>query len=126
MHTPLGAAFAACAEHILGSRPSLHVFDVTPDVDTVNLGTRIRDCITEATETGSIVLCDLYGATPFNIAQNAVAQARAAGGKACLLTGANLNMVLKALTERLENPGTLRDSARDGAERGIVSIGDQC
>ena len=35
MHKPLGAAFDACAAHILGRTPDLQVFDIEPDADPV-------------------------------------------------------------------------------------------
>ena len=31
MHQPLGSAFTACAQHVLGRVPDLQVFDIAPD-----------------------------------------------------------------------------------------------
>ena len=124
MHEPLGTAFARCAEHVLGSPQSaLHVVDVVADADVERLSVHLSGLLRNAPESGSLVLCDLYGATPFNVAQRAIALAREHGAKACLLTGANLNMILKALTDPCADPDVLRDSVRCGAIRGIVDSG---
>lgn len=124
MHEPLGAAFARCAEHVLGSPQSaLHVVDVVPDADVEQLSAHLNELLRNAPESGSLVLCDLYGATPFNVAQRAVELARSQGVKTCLLTGANLSMILKALTDPCLDPDALHDSVRLGALRGIVDSG---
>ncbi|HUH39932.1 MAG TPA: hypothetical protein VL024_03575, partial [Castellaniella sp.] len=73
-----------------------------------------------------LVLSDLYGATPFNIATEALRQASALGLPSHLLTGTNLCMVLKALTDQQENPETFSERVRQGAVRGIVNADDAC
>lgn len=124
MHKPLGTALAHCAEHVLGSPQSaLHVVDVVPDADVETLSARLSVLLLKAPDSGSLVLCDLYGATPFNVAQRAIALARQQGAKTCLLTGANLNMILKALTDPSADLDVLRDSVRCSAVRGIVDSG---
>ncbi|HUH59039.1 MAG TPA: PTS sugar transporter subunit IIA [Candidimonas sp.] len=121
MHEPLGAAFASCAEHILGQVHELSVFDVAPDAQTeqlvADLSQRLLDNANEAT----LVLCDIFGATPFNIAKQAINRANEHGLTAHLITGTNLCMVLKALTDQQDNPERLSESVRMGALRGIVN-----
>ena len=124
MHEPLGAAFVRCAEHVLGSPQSaLYVVDVVPDADVEQLSVHLNELLRNAPESRSLVLCDLYGATPFNVAQRAVERARSQGVKACLLAGANLSMILKALTDPNLDPDALHDRVRLGALRGIVDSG---
>jgi len=120
MHAPLGEAFASCAQHILGAPPALTVLDVQPDA--------VPDaCVAQLTQTmrahdgGTLILCDIYGATPFNIASRAVKQATGQGLTAHLITGTNLCMVLKALTEQRDNPDALSEKVRLGALKGIVN-----
>lgn len=125
MHNPLGAAFAQCAEHVLGGPQSaLHVMDVAADADLERLSLRLLELICDAPDPGSVVLSDLYGATPFNVAQRAVISAHEHGATACLLAGANLNMVLKALTDPSVDPDVLRENIRCSAFRGVVDSSD--
>ena len=49
---------------------------------------------------GVLVLTDLIGATPANIAKRAVADAQAQGIQCCVLAGLNTPMLLRALTYR--------------------------
>ncbi|NYT64949.1 PTS sugar transporter subunit IIA [Alcaligenaceae bacterium] len=120
MHEPLASAFKGCAQHVLGELPDLIVFDIPPDADTEVSAVAIRDSLLRSADNSSLVLCDIYGATPFNIAQSAVKQANSAGGDAHLLTGANLCMVLKAVVGSREQAATLSEVVRLRALTGIV------
>ncbi|KAA0911648.1 PTS sugar transporter subunit IIA [Pusillimonas sp. ANT_WB101] len=119
MHEPLGSAFASCAEHVLGHKASLDVFDVAPDADPEAEVTRLARLLRQENEP-MLLLCDIYGATPFNIAKRAIRLVAGDGMVAHLITGSNLCMVLKALTEQQEKPDKLSESVRQGALRGIV------
>jgi PTS system ascorbate-specific IIA component len=121
MHAPLGSAFASCAEHILGHEADLTVFDVEAGDDPDAVARRLATLLGHACGEATLILCDIFGATPFNIAKQALKQAGMGGAKAHLVTGANLCMVLKALTEQHENPDKLSESVRLGALRGIVN-----
>ena len=127
MHDPLGAAFQACARHVLGYVPDLAVFDVVPDADPDAQTAQVLDWMRLGdADQPVLILCDLYGATPFNIAARALRQAQADGRAVHLLTGTNLCMVLKALTEQQENPESLSERVRQGALRGIVNADPPC
>jgi PTS system mannose-specific IIA component len=121
MHEPLGAAFDACAEHILGKKPQLTVFDVAADADPDELSVRLARTLLDEAKQPTLILCDIFGATPFNIAKRALKLATERGMVAHLITGTNLCMVLKALTEQQENPEQLSKTVRLGALRGIVN-----
>jgi PTS system ascorbate-specific IIA component len=122
MHEPLGSAFAACAEHVLGQEdPDLTVFDVAPDADPDRLVSTLAAELLKNPHEATLVLCDIFGATPFNIAKRALKLAVGRGLTAHMITGTNLCMVLKALTDQQENPDELSESVRQGALRGIVN-----
>ena len=125
MHAPLATAFAECARHVLGSAPALQVFDVQPEGNPDELVPRLADLLAQARSAGeeTLILCDIYGATPFNIAKRALAQDARQGGQSRLLTGTNLCMVLKALTEKQKMPEQLSLLVRHGAFKGIVDTG---
>lgn len=120
MHKPLGAAFAACAEHILG-KADLAIFDVAPDAEPAVLIPQLAQQLLRNPDDATLVLCDIFGATPFNIAKQALKLANEHGLTGHLITGTNLCMVLKALTDQQENPDKLSESVRLGALRGIVN-----
>ncbi|MGB6104449.1 MAG: PTS sugar transporter subunit IIA [Pusillimonas sp.] len=126
MHEPLAAAFAACAEHVLGQKVELTVFDVAPDGDPETLEARLADILLQTPGEATLVLCDIFGATPFNIAKRAIKLATDQGLTAHLITGTNLCMVLKALTDQQTNPEQLSESVQLGALRGIVNADHEC
>lgn len=122
MHEPLGAAFASCVTHVLGAaQAKLSVFDVPPDGDVTALSQALCHLLRNDPHTDCLVLCDLVGATPYNIAQHATTQLKQQGKAVCVLAGANLNMVLKALTDRQPDILALRASVSRSAMRGIVA-----
>lgn len=121
MHEPLGAAFASCARHVLGAEPDLLVFDVAPDAEPDESAQRLSAQLVDSKARSVLVLCDIFGATPFNIAKKALNILDQQGVSTHLVTGTNLCMVLKALTEQQENPEKLSEDVRLGAVRGIVA-----
>lgn len=120
MHQPLGAAFKLCAQHVLGETTELSVFDIAADADTADMTAALLMQLQQSPGNNALVLCDIYGATPFNIAQEAVKQANDAGLNVHLLTGANLCMVLKALTTCRDNLEQLSEVVRLRALMGII------
>jgi len=120
MHAPLGSAFADCAAHILGRQPDILVFDVHADESPDDSAQRLEGLLAPHRDEGALILCDIYGATPFNIASRAVRALTAQGMNVALVTGTNLCMVLKALTDNQDNPEELSEKVRQGALRGIV------
>jgi len=122
MHAPLGSAFADCAAHVLGHKPDLIVFDVQPDDPPDEASLRLNGLLESQGGNGVLILCDIYGATPFNIASRVLAGVRARGKTAELLAGANLCMLLKALTTERPTFEAMVASVRDGGQRGIVRV----
>lgn len=119
MHEPLASAFANCAQHVLGAMPDIDVIDIKPDVDVEHKTEQLLNHLINHKQ-GALVLCDLVGATPYNIAKSAVHLAQQQGCTTSMLTGANLNMVIKAITDQTENPYQLRDEVCARALHGIM------
>lgn len=122
MHAPLGAAFSVCAEHVLGKKPNLTVFDIEPGDQPDLVVPRLLRQLAAMPGEGTLILCDIYGATPFNIASSVHKLLAEKGMVAHLITGTNLCMVLKALTDQQENPDKLSENVRLGAMKGIVDV----
>lgn len=124
MHEPLASAFAACAQHVLGAIPDVHVFDIAADECA---GAAVRRCLTQLRPPAdaTLILCDLYGATPFNVARRVQLSLQEQGETVHLLTGTNMCMVLKALTESRDNPEQFARDLLHASVRGIVQAGSQ-
>ena len=120
MHAPLGSAFAECASHILGQEPDILVFDVHADDAPEDASRQLEHLLEARRDDGALILCDIYGATPFNIASRSVRNLTERGMDVALVTGANLCMVLKALTDNQDNPEELSEKVREGALKGVV------
>lgn len=123
-HAPLASAWRDCAEHVLGRKPDAECVDVPADVDTEALYQQLLGRLAEPSqdgrESGVLVLCDVYGATPFNIARRVVQQLNLEGRQAILLTGANLCMVLKSLTTSSDELPALAALVVEAGRKGVV------
>lgn len=120
MHEPLGRAFAECAAHVLGREPQLTVFDVIADENPEVAAERLGSMLAGKMDGPVLVLSDIFGATPFNIARKTLAQLAGQGVQGHLVTGTNLCMVLKALTAHQDDPDKFSELVRQAAVRGIV------
>ncbi len=69
----------------------------------------------------TLVLTDVFGATPCNMAQRLVALPGHAG-QAKLLAGVNLPMLLRAVTYRMEPLESVAQKALAGAAQGVMSL----
>lgn len=118
-HMPLATALKDCAVHVYScdkrTADRIHAFDVLPDSDTNAVASVVASALeTEKNRDGVLILTDVVGATPSNIAHRMLEY-----DKTTVLAGANLPMVLTALCHRDEN---LTDITRLVKEAGMVSI----
>ncbi|RII81754.1 PTS sugar transporter subunit IIA [Neopusillimonas maritima] len=119
MHQPLGSAFVHCAGHVLGCEPDIVLMDITPADSPEDKVNQLQAILADASAT--LVLTDIFGATPFNIARKAVEATQAQGARAELVTGTNLCMIIKALTGPRDNLQELVELVRASGAKGIVS-----
>ena len=118
-HGDLGNSLIHCANHVMGKRPE-HL---------MHLGITIHDdpdvIIPKALELlkqldcgdGVLILSDICGATPCNIANKLVNP-----GRVECLSGANLSMLIRALTYRNEPLESLVEKALSGGMEGVMRI----
>ena len=118
-HGDLGNSLINCANHIMGKRPE-HL---------VHLGVTIQDdpdvIILNALELlkqldrgdGVLILSDICGATPCNIATELVNP-----GRVECLSGVNLSMLIRALTYRDKSLESLVEKALSGGKEGVMRI----
>jgi len=120
-HAPLASAWASCATHILGAPAQLDCVDIAPDVDSdATVAALVQQLLPGAQHNGLLILSDVFGATPFNIARRVVQQLQAQGHAAALLSGTNLCMLLKALTLPEDNVRLLAGQVLQSGRKGMV------
>lgn len=124
MHDPLASALASCARHILGQDPVLDVVDILGTDTPEKRMPQLLDLMTRSPAEPTLVLCDIFGATPFNTARKAMEHARSQGFEVEVMAGANLCMLLKALTAPRDDFRDFMRAVRAAATRGIVCAGD--
>lgn len=115
-HAPLAGALKQCAEHVFShdSRIAerIEAFDIPADADANEMRARIAAKLPQAPDS-CLVLTDIVGATPSNIAE-ALLQA----DNTAVLSGMNLPMVLTAVMHRDE---PLSEVVRNVSEAGLSS-----
>lgn len=118
-HGAFGESLIHSASHVLGRRPTyLRQLGVTVHDDPEALLPVAEDLIRFLDQgAGVLVLTDIYGATPSNIASRLLKPGRVEG-----LAGVNLPMLIRALTYREEPLLVMRDKAFGGATEGITRM----
>jgi len=123
-HGTLGDALIHAASHVLGTRPqAVRHLGVAVDDDPEVVLPRAQELVKELDSgMGVLVLSDIYGATPGNIALRLLERGRVAG-----VAGVNLPMLVRVLTYRNEPLATVVDKALSGGREGVVNVNtDRC
>jgi len=123
-HGAFGEALIRSAGHVMGKRPIkvLHL-EVTIQDDPAAILPRARDLVRELDGgAGVLVLTDILGATHSNIATRLLLPGKIEG-----VSGANLPMLIRALTYRNEPLADLVEKAVSGGCEGVVHLNsDAC
>src|SRR5436190_24099482 len=115
-HGAFGESLIHSASHVLGKRPLyLRQVGVTVHDDPEAILPVAEDLIRFLDQgEGVLVLTDIYGATPSNIAQRLLKPGKVEG-----LAGVNLPMLIRALTYRDGTLEAVIDKALSGGNEGI-------
>ena len=122
-HAPLASALAASASHVYTCAPEraeaqVQVFDVLPDQDVSAAIAHARALVAAADAgSGVLVLTDVFGATPGNLASQL-----AEPGRVAVIAGVNLPMLLRALCYRDGGLAETVDKALAGGTQGVVQV----
>ena len=121
-HAPLANALRQCALHVFPEcGPCVMAIDVQPNLSPEEtLGTAriaLDQLSRQAQVDGVLVLADIFGATPSNVAQKLVD-----GVSSRLITGVNLPMLLRAVSYRHEALDTLVSRAVIGGTQGVMQV----
>lgn len=118
-HAPLAAALRECALHVLAdSAASLLVLDVHPQEAPEDTLAQAQGLLQASPDHPTLVLSDVFGATPCNVAQRLV---QGHAGRR-LVTGVNLPMLLRALCYHAEPLDTLVQRAVVGGQQGVMQV----
>jgi mannose PTS system EIIA component len=117
-HAPLASALRECVAHVYGGLPArIGVIDVMPDCDPVEVRATARVEIDRLKEdNGALILTDVYGATPGNIAGSL------ATDDVRVLAGVNLPMLVRAVCYRTIPLETLAEKVLQGGSKGIQEL----
>ena len=118
-HGAFGEALIHSASHVLGKRPlRVRQVGVTVHDDPEAILPQAADLVRQLDEgSGVLVLTDIYGATPGNIAMRLLEPGRVEG-----LSGVNLPMLIRALTYRDEPLAVVVAKALSGGTEGVLHM----
>lgn len=119
-HSSYGESLIQCACHVLNRRPpQLAQLGVALQDDPLDLLPVARDMLAWVDKgDGVLVLTDIFGATPANIALKLLEPQRVEG-----VAGVNLPMLLRALTYREKDMALLVAKAVSGGRDGVMAMG---
>ena len=123
-HGAFGEALIRSASHVLGKRPiRVQHLEVTMKDDPAAVLPRATELVRELDGgAGVLVLTDMLGATPSNIATRLLERGRVEG-----VSGASLPMLIRALTYRNEPLADVVEKAVSGGCEGVVRLSsDAC
>ena len=118
-HGTLGESLIHCASHVLNKRPPrLKQLGVTAQDDPALLLPQARALVKELDEgSGVLILSDMYGGTPSNLAAKLVAP-----GKIEAVAGVSLPMLIRVLTYRDRDLQTIVTKAISGGCEGVIRV----
>ena len=120
-HAPLAHALRECALHVFPDcGAAVAAIDVQPNLspdETLALARVAMSQLAQPGVKGVLVLTDIFGATPSNVAQKLVD-----GVHSRLITGVNLPMLLRSVSYRHEPLDALVMRAVVGGTQGVMQV----
>lgn len=98
-HGRLAEEFRHAVEHVVGAQENFETVSIGADDDMEQRRADIVEAVRQAdTGTGTIILTDMFGGTPSNLAISVMSP-----GKVEVIAGVNLPMLIKLTSVRLGN-----------------------
>ncbi|WP_296448112.1 PTS sugar transporter subunit IIA [Rhodoferax sp. UBA5149] len=117
-HAPLASALRQCVLHVFpDGAVGVAAFDVQPNVPPEETLAGATQALALLDAPRTLVLTDMFGATPCNVAQKLVD-----GVNTKLIAGVNLPMLLRAVTYRRESLDALVARALAGGTQGVMQV----
>ena len=126
VHAPLGAAMRECASHVMGNLDGmLAIHDIQPEDPPDALAPDVlKDILEQEHGAGVLVLTDLIGATPANIAKRAVADAQADADSVAHAVGRDdVGDPVAVVVADVQRAWVAGHRVRDSAVEGPVAMG---
>jgi mannose PTS system EIIA component len=117
-HAPLASALRECALHVYPDcAAGVVALDVLPNMSPDETLAQAQVIFGQLESPNALVMVDVFGATPCNVAQKLVD-----GQPSKLLTGVNLPMLLRTVCYRHEALDALAARALAGATQGVMQV----
>jgi mannose PTS system EIIA component len=116
-HAPLASALAAVAQHTYAEcAATVAALDVSPQSSPEEAQAQLAAAVAQfGAETEVLILTDVFGATPCNVAQRV-----ADGQRVRVLAGVNVPMLWRTLCYQNEPIASLVERAQSGATQGVL------
>lgn len=119
-HAGLAGALRTSAEMIVGTLEVCSTVEVAPDERADEIMTRVVSAVEKVSTDGAIIMTDLFGGTPSNMAMSFLKE-----GQIEVLTGVNLPMVIEFCSKRARLPlAELATELQRCGREGIIVAGE--
>ena len=120
-HGGLATEFRSALEHVVGRQSGLETISIGPDDDMEKRRLEILDAVRHVdTGSGVIILTDMFGGTPSNLAISVMDEA-----KAEVIAGINLPILVKLASIRSEMPLAQAVALARDAGRKYIKVASQ-
>lgn len=117
-HAPLASALRACVLHVFpDATGAVMALDVQPNAPPEESLAQARILLRQLDTPQTLVLTDVFGATPCNVALKLID-----GVRSKLIAGVNLPMLLRTVSYRHESLEALVSRALVGATQGVIQV----
>ena len=117
-HAPLASALRQCVLHVFPDNPAgVVALDVQPNMPPEETLAQARALFKQMDTPCALVMSDVFGATPCNLAQKLVD-----GVHSKLISGVNLPMLLRSVSYRHEPLDAMVARALAGGTQGVMQV----
>lgn len=117
-HAPLASALRQCVAHVFADRMAgVLALDVEPDATVLQSLTQARHLMASLGNSPVLLLTDVMGATPCNVARQLLNEQPAR-----LVAGVNLPMLWRAVAYQHESLDELVEKALNGGVMGVMQV----
>lgn len=117
-HAPLASSLRDVARHVYPDCAGrLEALDVLPDTPAEQVEASARELLAKVRQPEALILTDVFGATPCNIAQRL-----ADGVQVKVVAGVNVPMLWRSLCYADESLDALVARAMSGAAQGVMAV----